>query len=196
MNITGASVRYDYPEFIPEGQPKWANAPSLEIDIDEPLTPRNELRYEEKNGMYYADDGNGIVHTIYKPDITKPDQGFGGSGFSVTMIDGTTRKWSGGWHSNPEHIHSCGFPMVIDCAIGTPQWEHVKMAAWITVELADFVITKYQPEWELYLRYNHGLISPGLKRKDRPPKHPQKWAAAKRKIIEGLSSDQADIVRF
>lgn len=72
-----------------------------------------DLRYEERAGMFRADNGDAVRYFYW----TRPGDGFGGSIFHITMKDGTLRALKGPWSSRAGCVNRVfhDLPHVVDC---------------------------------------------------------------------------------
>lgn len=184
-NIIGAKIAFDYDD-------RYANDPEIRITLDGELPDRENYRYEERGGIYYAEQGP-FVSYIYKADPAVADRGFGGETFIARMADGSERKWSGGWSSNPGAVFEAGFPMVFHVAAYTPSWPTLAWSTDVRLEYIAAALEEFLPEWELYIACRaYGMFS-GVKRKDRPAKNPNKWTSGSSRASH-LSGQQAFVV--
>lgn len=175
--VIEAKVIYDYFEFAEPNQ-RFGNDPEVKFTVEGESPPFLDYRYEERNGCYFAQQDQNVNY-IYKADPEKPDQGFGGRTFTAHMKDGSVRTWKGGWSSRPAAMtQAANFPMVFHCAIRWTEDRHPDLyyATNVTLEYAHEAIERLLPEWEMYVRCAHDEILVGVKRKDRPPKNPQRWS--------------------
>lgn len=90
----------------------FANDPVLQILVDK-LPEMDELRYEEKDGIYYGEK-DGYVSFYY---YVQPGQGFCGRSFKLTMKDGEEKTLIGPWSSNAGAAHGVGFGPCVDVNI-------------------------------------------------------------------------------
>jgi hypothetical protein len=90
----------------------WSNNPSLIVLVDK-MPDRNILRYEEKDGLYYAQH-EGYVNFFY---YVQPNNGFGGRCFDIIMKDGSKEVLKGPWSSRASVANSAGFGPCIDVSI-------------------------------------------------------------------------------
>lgn len=126
----------------------WENDPELEILVDR-LPELSELRYECKEGLYYA-ELDGYVDFIYKQNPSVPDEGFGGRGRSLTMTDGTVVSFRGGWSSRAGVSNMLGFKECMDVTItDNPEgWDrgHHLYAGSVTHEFAKKAVEDFLPD--------------------------------------------------
>ena len=88
------------------------NSPTFELLIDK-FPDRNLLRYQEKNGIYYAELEGFVSFFSY----SGPDKGFGGRKFPITMMDGSKKELIGPWSSRAGAVNSIGFGPCVDASI-------------------------------------------------------------------------------
>lgn len=103
MLITGASV--DWKLF-------YDNAPQFSIVVDQ-IPDRDDLVYQEKNGIYYAEK-DGYVSFLY---YDKPGNGYGGQHFDLHMQSGETKTLIGPWSSRAGAVNSVGFGPCLDVSL-------------------------------------------------------------------------------
>jgi len=125
----------------------WANNPRLKLLVDK-LPPRSELRYECKDGLYYA-ELDGYVSFIYKADPSVPDKGFGGAKRTLILKDGTELSFAGGWSSRAGVANRLGFKECVDVAItdDPKNWEkgYASLAVAVTYEFALNAVWEFLP---------------------------------------------------
>lgn len=82
-----------------------ANTPGLELLLSR--RPRlEEHRFEQRQDCYYSEvDG---VCSFFSWD-GRPDRGYGGATFTLTMLDGSTKDLVGPWSSSSQVMNSLGF---------------------------------------------------------------------------------------
>jgi hypothetical protein len=91
--------------------------PEVQILVDK-MPDHKELRYRTKDGIYLAEK-DGYVSFYY---WVKPDNGFGGREFPLTMEDGTTRTLIGPWSSNPTSVRQImGFDSIDVSLVDDPE---------------------------------------------------------------------------
>lgn len=91
---------------------KYTNLPVLELLVDV-LPDLDELQFEHKNGIYYA-ELDGYVQFFY---YRSPGQGFGGAVYALTMKDGTTKELRGPWSSNCSAVNGLGFGPCVEVSL-------------------------------------------------------------------------------
>ncbi|MGW8177501.1 MAG: hypothetical protein ACWGQW_01725 [bacterium] len=90
----------------------YANEPGLQILVDK-MPDLGDLRYEERNGLYYAEK-DGYVSFYY---YVRPGEGFGGRAFKVVMKDGEEKILKGPWSSNSGSMNEAGFGPCVNVSI-------------------------------------------------------------------------------
>ena len=80
--------------------PQFDNCPSIKVLVDK-MPDIKDLRYKSKNGIYYAELDDYVSFYYYK----KPDQGYGGRTFNITMTDGNKKALKGPWSSNSTAVN-------------------------------------------------------------------------------------------
>lgn len=99
-----------------KGKVNWmegfANEPTLQILVDK-MPDLKDLRYQEKEGIYYA-ECDGYVSFYY---YVRPDDGFGGRHFHITMENGEEKVLKGPWSSNAGSVNRVGFGPCVDVSI-------------------------------------------------------------------------------
>lgn len=82
-----------------------ANPPGLELLLSR-LPKLEEQRFEQRQDCYYSEvDG---VCSFFSWN-GRPDRGFGGTTFTITMLDGSTKDLIGPWSSSSTVMNSLGF---------------------------------------------------------------------------------------
>jgi hypothetical protein len=80
----------------------WGNDPRFKIhDVEPPAHPGKDVHvWTQRDGIHRFD--NGIwCHYFYNDMSGQPTDGFGGSVFEGTFVDGTSFKYVGAWSSRP-----------------------------------------------------------------------------------------------
>lgn len=126
----------------------WGNDPVLELLIDcFPLFA--PFRFEKRGPIYYAELDSYVRYYAYR----KPDRGFGGRHFPITMKDGTEIILKGPWSSRPGAVHARGFGPCVSVSIvdDSDAFErgYTFIAGDVTLAFAQEAITKYLPSIEL-----------------------------------------------
>jgi len=126
----------------------WANSPTLEILVNK-LPDVSLLRYECRNGLYYA-ELDGYVSFIFKKDPSIADNGFGGSGHSLTLTDNTTVSFKGGWSSRAGVANELGFTECMDVSLTDDEvsWKrgYTFLAGNVTYEFAAKAVKEFLPD--------------------------------------------------
>jgi hypothetical protein len=78
--------------------------PQMALLVDK-LPDHNELIYDVKNGIYYA-ELDGYVSFFY---YQSPGNGYAGREFVLNMKDGSAKTLKGPWSSNSASINAAGF---------------------------------------------------------------------------------------
>lgn len=83
----------------------WGNFPQVEVLFDKipPYDP-STLRFEERNGVYRAEEADGTVHFFHWIGPHN-EGGFGSRQFPVIMVDGEERVLKGPWSSNADSVN-------------------------------------------------------------------------------------------
>lgn len=90
----------------------WHNYPVLQVLVDK-IPKLDEMVYEERNGIYYSENG-GYTHYLY---YKSPGDGFGGSVFNLKMKEGSTRNLVGPWSSRAGCVNAQKFGFIMDVSI-------------------------------------------------------------------------------
>ncbi len=104
MNIINASI-----EWLED----FDSQPTLFIEVDGFLPTREQYRYEQRGASYFAQHESGVCSFFYYAAPSK--DGYGGSSFDLTMIDGSKRTLVGPWSGNELGMAAAGFPMTYAC---------------------------------------------------------------------------------
>lgn len=119
----------------------YANKPELRITVDE-FPNKEDLRYEEKDHCFFAEK-NGYISFFY---WEKPERGYGGREFPITMKDKTLKVLTGPWSSRAsvmcEHFQPC-----LDVAIRENY--SVFFSGHVTLEFAQEAINLCEEKIEL-----------------------------------------------
>lgn len=91
---------------------QYANRPQFVLEVED-APGADELRYEERNGCYFAEK-DGLVRFFY---YTKPDDGYGGTVFPITMTDGRQVDLIGPWSSRSGVMNGLGFAPCLEVVI-------------------------------------------------------------------------------
>jgi hypothetical protein len=86
----------------------------------------------------------------------KPDDGFGGSRRTITLVDGTEEEIVGGWHVGADTARDAGFPELVEIATvqesevrGDRTWMKTSgIGGFMTVERARREIAEHRPDVE------------------------------------------------
>lgn len=94
------------------------NDPQLRLTIPGAIAAMNDenLRYERKGSLYYAENG-GMVSFFY---YSRPDEGFGGRHFPIVLKDGTEKILKGPWSSRAGVMNAAGFGPCVDVSFYDP----------------------------------------------------------------------------
>ena len=114
-----------------EWHEEYLNFPNLVIEVDALPDPK-VLRYEERNGIYYAEH-RGYVSFFY---YTAPGDGFGGAKFPIVMKDGTSKVLVGPWSSRASCVNEQGFGPCMDVTLKVQGKPHSYFAGAVTLHLA------------------------------------------------------------
>jgi len=90
----------------------WANEPTIKILVDK-MPDLADLRYEEREGLYYAELGGYVSFYYY----VRPGDGFGGRVFNITMKDGSKKALRGPWSSRAGAMNRFGFGPCLDVSM-------------------------------------------------------------------------------
>jgi len=100
----------------------WANGPSIKLIVDK-LPDYKDLRYtrhpatdklsRERGHIYYAELGGYVSFYYY----SRPDEGYGGRKFPLSMEDGSTRILVGPWSSNSMSVNRLGLGPCVEVTI-------------------------------------------------------------------------------
>ena len=132
---------------------KYANAPNIRLLVDK-LPDHKDLRYERRGNLYFAEkDGYADFYSY-----SRPDEGFGGREFRLTMVDGSEAVLKGPWSSRAAVMNGAGFPPTIPVSITDDPavWERgfTFYGAHVTVDFVMPVLKKNRMHLEL--RGRHG----------------------------------------
>lgn len=89
------------------------NPPGLELLVSR-LPKLGEHRFTQKGELYFSDLGG--VCSFFSWD-GRPDRGYGGATFTITMVDGGTKDLIGPWSSSPSAMNAAGFGPCTDAAL-------------------------------------------------------------------------------
>ena len=98
---------------------KW----ELQLDVPRDLSDiyygrsSANLRYTERNGMYFAEDARSGRVSYFYWDGKPNGRGFGGAKYELTMVDGSTRVLEGPWSSNSCAMNKEGFKPSMEVTI-------------------------------------------------------------------------------
>jgi hypothetical protein len=170
---------------------EWANAPHFVIRVDL-LPDRDALRYQRFGESFIAEH-EGYVAKINKADVTKPDQGFGGARQRLTMADGSTVEFIGGWHAATAYTWNhpewgSAIKPFTECTWKERdgRFPNLGYSAWITLELLQQAINDFLPGVEIYQGdYNFYPKQVGV-----PPKIPRKQEGGDVRLYWPLSAEQ------
>lgn len=114
---------------------RWSNSPTLAILVDE-MPETKDFRYEQKGSLYYGEKDGYVNFFAYD----RPDQGYGGRHFPITMTDGTEKVLIGPWSSRAGVMNAAGFGPCLDVSITSRQDDWVRgytfFAAAVTLDVA------------------------------------------------------------
>jgi len=136
---------------------QYANNPGFEILVDK-IPEHTELRYQEKNGLYYAEK-DGYVSLYY---YNSPGEGFGGRHFRLTMSDESEKVLKGPWSSRSGCVNQY-FPHCTEVALieeeegfnrGYTFYSCAATIEWITTNVLPLI-----PGVSLLALYDHGELS-------------------------------------
>ena len=112
----------------------FVNYPTIRMLVDK-VPDHREMAYEMREGLYFAESG-GYVSYLY---WVRPDMGYGGRTFELTMKDGTKKYLKGPWSSNSMHANDLGFIPSIEAIVTADPyvWErgHTFFAGSVTIAL-------------------------------------------------------------
>lgn len=124
MKILGASINW-YDGFC--------NKPRLEIVVDSIPASFEELRYEQRGSLYFAEKDQYVSFFYYDG----PSDGCGGHHFDIIMKDGTKKTLIGPWSSRCGVMNEAGFtPSVEVTIILEESYPYGRIAGAITTDLA------------------------------------------------------------
>lgn len=124
MNIIKSKVNWNE---------SFQNYPDLELEVEN-VPDIKTMRYEERNGIYYAEREGYVSYFYYK----NPDNGFGGREFPITMKDGTEKVLKGPWSSRAACVNNQGFGPIVDVVIQYNQYHRIACA--VTLRIAQKAI--------------------------------------------------------
>jgi len=104
--------------YIKSGYIDWMegyhNPANIVLEMDEFELPNlKNFRFEEKQGNYYAELNDYVRYYHYM----RPDSGFGGRHFPITMKDGAEKILKGPWSSKAGVMNAIGFIPCVDVTI-------------------------------------------------------------------------------
>jgi hypothetical protein len=121
----------------------WANSPDLRVLIDAYPNTDN-LRYRRSMSLYYA-HLEGLARFYY---YAKPDRGFGGREYKITLEDGSEKILKGPWSSNSGAVNKHFEPHCVSVIMtDEPEvWErgHTFCAGAMTIEFVKEQITEVE----------------------------------------------------
>jgi hypothetical protein len=91
---------------------RYANDALYEIWV-EGLPALEEMRYEKRGSLYYAEKDGYVVFYAY----SGPGDGYGGRTFNITLTDGTPLALKGPWSSRAGEMMKAGFPETVEVVI-------------------------------------------------------------------------------
>lgn len=88
------------------------NDPRLKVLVDK-MPDMSDARFEQRGSLYFAEKDDCVRFFSY----SKPGEGYGGSKFNITLLDGTPKTLIGPLSSNHDAMNAAGFtpsfPVVI-----------------------------------------------------------------------------------
>jgi hypothetical protein len=87
----------------------YGNHPRIYLTVDR-LPRQDELRYEQRGDLYFAELDGYVSYYCY----SGPGDGFGGSKFHITMVDGELRTLQGPWSSRAQCMIDAGFTPCVE----------------------------------------------------------------------------------
>ena len=126
----------------------YANDPVLQLLVDE-MPPMDSFRFERNGDIYYSELDGYVRYYAY----TRPDRGFGGRHFPITMRSGEEVVLEGPWSSRPGEVHTYGFgPCVhVNITDDAAAFErgYTLCAGDVTLAFAQEALAAHLPEVEL-----------------------------------------------
>jgi len=108
----------------------FANKPNLILTVDH-IPKRDNMRFRQSGNFYYAELEGYVTFFYYE----RPGAGYGGSTFSLKMVDGTTKSLIGPWSSRAGSLNTVFGPCV-DVTI-IEESNGYRMAGAVTLEVAE-----------------------------------------------------------
>jgi len=151
-------------------QEGWNSDPRLEVLVDK-IPDHAELRYEYKEGMYFA-EADGYVAFLFHSGVPEQQDGFCGRHHKLTMQDGTEVTLKGPWSSRAGVANLLGFTPSADVSLTDDEgaWErgYTFFAAHITEEMFRQAVSRFCPDVVVDRKDRHGEMTPFLRRVEDP----------------------------
>ena len=126
----------------------WGNDPALQLLVDG-LPPLDAFRFERNGAIYYAELEGAVRYYAY----SKPDQGFGGRHFHITMKNGEEVILKGPWSSRPGEMRMYGFGPCVHVSITDDplafERGYTFFAGDVTLAFAQNALLEHLPDVEL-----------------------------------------------
>jgi len=136
MNVLAAKVNWCE---------QYDNNPNLELLVD--AFPDHSLLRYEKRGSLYCTELDGYV-SFYA--YSRPDNGFGGRVFPITMVDGSKVDLKGPWSSRAGCMNDAGFKKCVDVSFIDDRAAYDRgytfYAGHATLELCQGAVEKFLPD--------------------------------------------------
>lgn len=83
----------------------YANSPDILIEEDLAVSPREDLVFLHKNGVWVSVQDNGVVQYFAHNGSDKNNGGYGGAIFTITDEEGNKRNLAGPWSSRASVVN-------------------------------------------------------------------------------------------
>ena len=94
----------------------WINDDPIALITVDAIPARDNMLFEERDGLFFAKNNGYVDFYAY----SQPGRGFGGSKFTIKMIDGSVKELIGPWSSRCEVMNEAGFTPSLEVLLCTP----------------------------------------------------------------------------